>query len=73
MNKIEPGELEALPVLDPQTLPSGTVSDLEAAFDRLCNESTQEMEESDARKEIEGILHRELHTGLEPGSHAKGL
>lgn len=62
MDKIEPNELEEVPVLDPRELDNATVSDLSKLFDNLCEAGRTE---NQSVKRIISAIDEQLETELQ--------
>lgn len=61
LTKVEPGELEEIPVIDPGELDDSVLKDLEAQFDNLCAASRDpDRSESEVRDVISDILSAHL-------------
>lgn len=61
MDKIEPNELENVPVLDPRELQDEAVNDLAQAFDNLCEAAREDEADTDTiLAEIDALLERRL-------------
>lgn len=59
MDKVEPSELESVPVVNPRTLDENVVRRLAELFDELC-EAARHGDEAEVRTEIDRLLDEEL-------------
>lgn len=59
MDKVEPAELEAAPVINPHQLNENVITQLAKLFGELC-EASRHGEEDDVRHEIDEVLREEL-------------
>ncbi|GGL21587.1 hypothetical protein GCM10009037_01110 [Halarchaeum grantii] len=58
--KIEPNDLEGVPVLDPRGLPEDVVSRLAASFDELCETARRGGDDGNVFARIESLIRRRL-------------
>jgi hypothetical protein len=58
--KVEPGDVEDIPVIDPRELPNRVVATLSECFDDLCETARHNQAESPVMDRIESVLHRVL-------------
>lgn len=58
--KVEPGDVEDIPAIDPRELPSSAVSTLAECFDDLCEAARHDRDETPVMERINSVLQRIL-------------
>jgi methylase of polypeptide subunit release factors len=58
--KVEPGDVEDIPAIDPRELPSSVVATLAECFDELCEVARHDRDEAPVLNRIESVLFRVL-------------
>lgn len=58
--KVEPGDVEDIPAIDPRELPSSVVATLAECFDELCEAARHDRDEAPVLNRIESVLFRVL-------------